>query len=647
MTMRFALTAKIAAGVGLIVLIGMASVGIVYLGLASVGAAMRGLVETKEPASAAAYEMEIQVHALAASVLRYLDTAAPRSRAQVDTDHAKFTHFHGRYLQLVVGSRGTELGKTIGPRYGEFKALGDALMTMKAEQEGHLLTIAEHFDRMDKVIDERLDPASRGDRTAILDLVAMSRRREALMNLEAEIAEVGLWLANYTRVRKPEYRDRIFARARDVRAGLAQLRRFPLFGDERRWTAELATRFEATMSLIRRVLILDQRIHERAQLFTELQLALDRLLDDEIQVLAKQELVGPREAAERATSTTVRRVQVLVPLLMASAVVVALVLVHVVRRPVRALMSGTAAIGRGDLSHRIRVTGGDELADLATDFNRMVDQLERTTVSKARLEESEQQLKQTVARLRQEITEREKAESEQARLQASLLRAETMSAMGALVAGVAHEVRNPLFGISSVLDAMEARAGARDGYERHIAVLRSQVGRLTGLMQALLEYGKPATTELAPAPIDDVIRGVVQACRPLAEQCGVRIDDDVDLGMAPVLMVRTRLSQVFANLLENAIQHSPPGGAVSLRGRRLLEDDQPWVECALEDEGPGIAREDLPRLFDPFFTRRRGGTGLGLSIVQRIVDEHGGRITAGNRPHGGAVMAVRFPIVRA
>jgi len=515
---RFTVTAKIAIGLGLIVLIGVVSVGIIYLGLSSVGTAMRWLIETKEPASAAAYEMEIQVHALASGVLRFLDTADPRSREQIDADHAKFAHFHGRYLQLVEGTRGTELGKTIGPRYAEFKALGDLLMTTKGEQEALLLTIAENFAKMDMVIDERMEPLSRSQTPAVLDEVSRRRRLEALLNLEAEVAEVGLWLASYQRVHKPEYRDRMFARERDVRAELERLEALPLSKEERFWIGEIEKVFDETMSLIGKVLILDHGIQDRVQLFTELQQALDRLLDDEIQVLAKQDLVAPAEAADLATSAAIGRIQVLLPLLMVSALGIALLLVHVIRSPVRALMHGTEAIARGDLTHRIRATGRDELADLGNAFNRMVEQLESTTVSKTLLEANERQLKQTVAELQQQITERMKAQDEQARLQASLRRAETMSVMGVLVAGVAHEVRNPLFGISSVLDAMEARFGAREGYEQHIAVLRSQVVRLNGLMQELLEYGKPATVELAPSPIEGVVGDAVQACAELAEQ---------------------------------------------------------------------------------------------------------------------------------
>jgi signal transduction histidine kinase len=113
-----------------------------------------------------------------------------------------------------------------------------------------------------------------------------------------------------------------------------------------------------------------------------------------------------------------------------------------------------------------------------------------------------------------------------------------------------------------------------------------------------------------------------------------------------ILMDRARLLQVFRNLIENALQHSDEGTTVIVGARRTAELGDPWVECYVEDSGRGFDAEDLPKVFDPFFTRRRGGIGLGLSIVQRIVEEHKGIIKVGNRKGGGAVVKVKFPLVQ-
>ena len=229
------------------------------------------------------------------------------------------------------------------------------------------------------------------------------------------------------------------------------------------------------------------------------------------------------------------------------------------------------------------------------------------------------------------------------RLQESLRRSETMSAMGALVAGVAHEVRNPLFGISATLDAFEARFKRRTEYRRYLDVLKERVGRLNELMQQLLDYGKPPRLDLAPARPREVMTAAAAACAPLAARAGVELSLDVPADLPSPWLDRNRVVQVFQNLLENAIQHSPAGARVVFRATPAEEGGA--VRFAVEDDGPGFRPEDLPRACEPFFTRRRGGTGLGLSIVQRITEQHGGGLSASNRPEGGAVMTVTLPIV--
>jgi signal transduction histidine kinase len=111
-------------------------------------------------------------------------------------------------------------------------------------------------------------------------------------------------------------------------------------------------------------------------------------------------------------------------------------------------------------------------------------------------------------------------------------------------------------------------------------------------------------------------------------------------------MDQSRIQQVFQNLIDNAIQHSPRGKSVTITANRSGKGGQEMLEITVADQGSGFRDEDLPRLFEPFFTRRRGGTGLGLSIVQRILEQHDGDIVARNGANGGAVMTVRLPLVR-
>ena len=234
--------------------------------------------------------------------------------------------------------------------------------------------------------------------------------------------------------------------------------------------------------------------------------------------------------------------------------------------------------------------------------------------------------------------------SKRAELEASLRQSEMMSLLGSLVAGVAHEVRNPLFGISSILDAFETRFSDRVEYKRYTDVLRDEIGRLTVLMEELLEYGKPFRGELYVVALEEMIARSTRACLPAAEVAKVTIEADVSPLLPRIKIDRRRLSKVFVNLIENAIQHSPTGGVVKIEGRRVSDGKQEWIQCSVKDCGRGIAAEDLPRLFEPFFSKRRGGTGLGLAIAQRIMQEHGGKLLATNNPEGGACMIASFPL---
>jgi len=226
-------------------------------------------------------------------------------------------------------------------------------------------------------------------------------------------------------------------------------------------------------------------------------------------------------------------------------------------------------------------------------------------------------------------------------LQESLRRSETMSAMGKIVAGVAHEVRNPLFGISATLDAF-AEELSRPGYTECAAALTGEVKRLTNLMQDLLEYGKPSALHIERGNLHDIIEEVAHH----HAQSGIVIANDVPDRLPALLMDRSRIRQVFENLIENAEQHAPEGSLVRVIGSVVDHSGRQWVECRVEDSGAGFSPEDLDRVFDPFFTRREAGTGLGLSIVQRIVHDHSGKVFAGNRPQGGAVIRILFPLAK-
>jgi signal transduction histidine kinase len=230
-------------------------------------------------------------------------------------------------------------------------------------------------------------------------------------------------------------------------------------------------------------------------------------------------------------------------------------------------------------------------------------------------------------------------------LRETLRREENMTAMGALVAGVAHEVRNPIFAISSTLDAFEARFGGTPELEKYFSVLRREVERLGHLMRDLLDYGRPPQMEKAAVALRDVVAEAIRdCCENFDPEARVTVVNDVSPALPGVVVDPKRMAQVFHNVIHNAMLHTPPGGEVVVKASPRTVDGRRWIECGVRDTGPGFRPEDLPNVFRPLFTRRPGGTGLGLAIAQRIVEKHGGVIRAGNGPEGGALVTVRLPL---
>jgi PAS domain S-box-containing protein len=224
-------------------------------------------------------------------------------------------------------------------------------------------------------------------------------------------------------------------------------------------------------------------------------------------------------------------------------------------------------------------------------------------------------------------------------LQKSVMHSQSMAAMGSLVAGVAHEVRNPLFAISATLDAFELRFREQQEYKRYAGALRAQAERMTHLMHDLLDFAKPAVFDIHDVPVGPILAEAVRICGASAAAKGVALEIDAPDATAVARADQGRTTQVFVNLVENAIQHSPSGSTVRIGATRRNRG----IVSHVEDQGSGIDPQDLPRLFEPFFTRRPGGTGLGLAIVHRIVTEQGGTVVLENRPGGGVRVEVALP----
>lgn len=632
---------KVTVGIALVVALGALLMLYVYRGLDQVAGHLARLEEVEAPFSIAAIEMEKNAGEYALGVLRYIAYPLAETRTEAENDRDDFKRYHATYMRLSTSEQKRELGRHLAEDHARLVEIGTALMDRRDALDHTFGQVTDQLEQMDAIFDHQMEPGAPAQEPL------RSRALAAVANMEAEAAEIGFWLAVFQRRPDATARQRLGEKLVELDEALAGYRALPLGAA----AARQADAIEALQAQVRRgideLLAGEDAIATMVSEFVKLQAHIDHVSDEEIEPLAARGLTDPQEQADRITVGVLRTLRYALPLYVLLALAVGVLLVLAIARPLRRLARGTRAIGAGELDHRIEVRGHDEFDDLARQFNRMVERLQESTVSRERLEASEHKLRRTVAELRDEITERQQAEQARERLQAELRRSEAMAAMGALMAGVAHEVRNPLFGISSTLDAMEAdAAGAGALPDRYRPVLRREVNRLSKLMRDLLEYGRPPSEEFTPGRLVRIVAEAVHACTAGAEAAGVRLDNRSAACDVTLAVNHGRLVQVFVNLIENALQHAPAGSAITVEAQRLPDgaDGRSWVEVQVLDRGPGFDPDALAHAFEPFFTRRRRGTGLGLAIVQRIVDEHRGTVAVANREGGGAAVTVRLPL---
>jgi two-component system NtrC family sensor kinase len=236
-------------------------------------------------------------------------------------------------------------------------------------------------------------------------------------------------------------------------------------------------------------------------------------------------------------------------------------------------------------------------------------------------------------------------QTERRRLQEQLFQSEKMSAVGQLIAGVAHDLNNPLASVVGFADYLvEAVGDTPEELREPLRAIRQEAERAANIVKNLLNFARKQEGHRDAHAVSDILASTIQLLRN--QLMGARIETEVDVapGTPPVHVDATQLQQVFVNLVNNAAQAIEGSGV----GGRIVIRAMPWLDgvaVTVEDDGPGVPAGIAQRIFEPFFTTKPAGegTGLGLSICQGIVKEHGGRIALVTTGRRGAVFHVELP----
>jgi signal transduction histidine kinase len=274
------------------------------------------------------------------------------------------------------------------------------------------------------------------------------------------------------------------------------------------------------------------------------------------------------------------------------------------------LSRGARAIARGQLNTRVAVSGRDEVAQLAHSFNEMAAQLEEGARRKEELDTMRRDL----------------------------------------IAWVGHDLRTPLASVRAIVEALaDGVVEDRPTIDRYLRTAKRDIGSLSALIDDLFDMAQldagGMKLDRQPNSLSDLISDTIETFTALATEKGVQLGGHVEPGVDPVVMDARLIGRVLANLVGNAIRHTPAGGAVRLTCGVTASN----IQVNVTDNGEGIRHEDLPHIFERFYrgeksrSRTTGGAGLGLAIAKGIVEAHGGVITVQSQPGHGTRFTFILP----
>ncbi len=278
-----------------------------------------------------------------------------------------------------------------------------------------------------------------------------------------------------------------------------------------------------------------------------------------------------------------------------------------VRAPLSRVIGTMRRVEEGDLDARVHLHSGDELGKVARIFNSMV----------ARLKENKEDL--------EVLHQRE------------LERTQKMATLGELAQAIAHEIRNPIAGVSAAVKIIRDGLAKDDPRVEVFDEIHFQTGRIEKIVSNLIQFSRHSTPQFSFTDVHEIVEKTFELFSFQFEDQRIEIKKEFQHGLPMVYADPDQIQQVLMNIVLNAIQAMPRGGTLHMR---TFHGGDGWVHVAIADTGKGISEETMPKIFKPFYSTKAKGAGLGLSIVERIVQEHGGKVTVVSKHQLGTTVEI-------
>ncbi len=240
--------------------------------------------------------------------------------------------------------------------------------------------------------------------------------------------------------------------------------------------------------------------------------------------------------------------------------------------------------------------------------------------------------------LKESLTKLEQTSDELKQIEGQLRAAERLSTLGELTASLAHEVRNPLGSIRGVAEILRDEP-ANEDHPKFVDILLKEVQRLDAVVGNYLSFARQKAVDKKPVALSSIIESTLALVAPEMRKKNLIVSRTIYPADLRLVCQEDQIRQAILNIILNAIQASPAHGKIHVGA----EKQDHTILISIADEGPGLSKNAVKKLFEPFFTEKADGTGLGLAITKRIVRAHGGDIKAENRKNGGAIIIMEFP----
>jgi len=301
-----------------------------------------------------------------------------------------------------------------------------------------------------------------------------------------------------------------------------------------------------------------------------------------------------------------------------------------VNRPVRELLEHTKLLSRGEFGGEVPTFAKDELGELAASFNSMTQSLQS----------AHQELEGWGRNLEQMVQERTRQLSQ---IQAQLIRSEKLASLGQLVAGIAHEINNPLTGILVFASLVQESPKLDESLHPDLATIIKETKRCANIVKGLLEFSRCSNPQTGLASINDICNSALSLVEYQTLFMNIAIIRAYDDDIPRLQLDASQIEQVLINIFVNAAQAMQGEGVLEIVSG--VDRDGGRVFLSVRDTGCGIHEENLPKIFDPFFsTKQNQGTGLGLSVSYGIIEKHGGTIDVQSEVGKGTIFTLRFPV---